>query len=530
MNLIVGSGPAGSACAHALLDRSEAVLMVDGGLELEQTQKGLLDNLAGGYEEKSFSELAAFQSNVTVTSKGIPIKLMHGSNFPYREADQHLGLELVGADTSSSLAVGGLSNVWGAAILPYLQHDIANWPISCADLATHYEAVVGITGLSGRVDGLAKKFPLYTATPNQLNSSSQASALLNNLDSIKAKLDHEGIAYGASRLAIRPSKTGGMDCIYCGRCLYGCPYGCIYSSSDDLPGLRSRGLGSFQYKSNTVIESIHESKLGVVASGYDRVSKAPVTFEAERVYLGAGVVPSTKIMLKSMGAYEEPVEILDSEYFLFPVLTLAGDKNASLEKLHTLAQIFLEIQDEEISAHTIHLQLYTFNDIIVKTLHEKFRLLPILRQVLVNNLQHRLLIIQGFLHSADSGRIKVQLKQNKATHLDRFTVEGVPNPVAKKVVDKVIDKLSRSLRGIGLFPIKQALEITVPGRGHHYGGSFPMRAAPGAKESDIAGRVQGFSRTHLIDASVFPSIAATTITLTTMANAHRIGAMRKHEL
>ena len=49
-----------------------------------------------------------------------------------------------------------------------------------------------------------------------------------------------------------------------------------------------------------------------------------------------------------------------------------------------------------------------------------------------------------------------------------------------------------------------------------------MSHNPGRFETDTLGRLPGLERVHLIDASVFPSIPATTITLSIMANAHRI--------
>jgi choline dehydrogenase-like flavoprotein len=51
-----------------------------------------------------------------------------------------------------------------------------------------------------------------------------------------------------------------------------------------------------------------------------------------------------------------------------------------------------------------------------------------------------------------------------------------------------------------------------------------MRSKPGPFETDILGRPHGMSRVHVVDASVFPTLPATTITLSVMANAHRIGA------
>ena len=51
-----------------------------------------------------------------------------------------------------------------------------------------------------------------------------------------------------------------------------------------------------------------------------------------------------------------------------------------------------------------------------------------------------------------------------------------------------------------------------------------MRESPGQWQTDVYGRPGGRGRMFVVDAAVFPSLPATTIALTIMANAHRIGA------
>jgi choline dehydrogenase-like flavoprotein len=51
-----------------------------------------------------------------------------------------------------------------------------------------------------------------------------------------------------------------------------------------------------------------------------------------------------------------------------------------------------------------------------------------------------------------------------------------------------------------------------------------MRDKPSGLESDVLGRPAGLQRVFVVDASVLPSIPATTITLPVMANAHRIAS------
>lgn len=79
---------------------------------------------------------------------------------------------------------------------------------------------------------------------------------------------------------------------------------------------------------------------------------------------------------------------------------------------------------------------------------------------------------------------------------------------------------------LGFGPLLPLIEKTMPGRGYHNGGTFPMAPKPEGIQSDILGRPFGWQRIHVVDSSVFPTIPAATITFTAMANAHRIAPWR----
>lgn len=72
-------------------------------------------------------------------------------------------------------------------------------------------------------------------------------------------------------------------------------------------------------------------------------------------------------------------------------------------------------------------------------------------------------------------------------------------------------------------------EISIPGRSYHCGGTFPMTNRNGIENGELTTNTFGLlNRTknvHIVDASVFPSIPAQTITYTVMANAYRIGSL-----
>jgi choline dehydrogenase-like flavoprotein len=224
--------------------------------------------------------------------------------------------------------------------------------------------------------------------------------------------------------------------------------------------------------------------------------------------------------MRSLGFYDRPVRFKDSQYFLFPMLQTRAAPDVAHEDLYTLSQAFVEILDPAISSRTVHLQVYSYNDHLEQLLDQK---LGLLRHAFPKNLAlGRLLLVQGYLHSAHSGAIEGVLRRSNRD--DVFELAESLNPETPVKIAQVVDKLRTFSHCFGAFPIKPMLEVTEPGRGFHTGGSFPMAAQPKIGETDTVGRPFGMSYTHVIDATVLPSIPATTITLTVMANAYRIGS------
>jgi hypothetical protein len=76
---------------------------------------------------------------------------------------------------------------------------------------------------------------------------------------------------------------------------------------------------------------------------------------------------------------------------------------------------------------------------------------------------------------------------------------------------------------LDLWPILPSLRFSAQGKSYHWGSMFPhAKRHEWPWTTDRLGRIDRWSRIHLIDASVFPNVPATTFTLTIMANAHRI--------
>ncbi len=522
LHCVVGSGPAGVACAHALLERGATVLLLDAGIGLEPARADLVAQMRtsppSGWTSQQIGRL---KEGTEVSPKGLPLKLVYGSDFPYRDGGLFAPASYAGLDLRPSLARGGLSNVWGAAMLPYRQADLAGWPIDVSLLAPHYEAVLKLTGLSARKDDLEALFPLYYDQPGPADLSRQSSLLLRRLECRREPLRGAGIHFGQARLAMRaPQPSGQAGCVYCGMCMYGCPYGYIYNSAGTLEELRKQPR--FTYRPDAVVARVAELGAAVQVEGLHRVTGEPFALKASRVYLAAGVIPSTAILLRSLNRYDQPVWLKDSQYFLFPLALARSAGDVTRESLHTLSQLFVEILDATISPHTVHLQVYSYNDLIGQAVRQSLGPLAGVLEGLARSLERRLLIIQGYLHSDHSARICATLKK-AGDGADRLELRAETRSETRAVIGRVIRKLLRHAWQFGGAPVSPMLQVAKAGRGFHTGGAFPMSISPAPNETDTLGRVPGWQRVHAVDATVLPAIPATTITLSVMANAHRIG-------
>jgi len=516
---VVGSGPSGVACAYALLRQGCDVSMLDVGLTLEPDRAEKLRHLKDAEPSSWAGPHAAFlRDGMKAGLSGVPVKLAYGSGFPYRAVPGATPVKETTANLRSSYALGGFSNVWGSAVMPYHADDIRDWPISVERLAPHYKAVFDFMPLAAKEDALACRFPLYARSFESLETSQQAKALLRDLERHRDALSQIGMEFGTSRLAVWARKKS-HACAYCALCLYGCPYELIYSSGMTVPELGR--FPKFRYLPGFCVQRVEETSTGVRIVSIPASGGAEQTFVGERVYLACGVLQTTILLLRSLQLYETPISVLDSQYFLLPMSRFKGTSGIREEALHTLAQVFLEIDDPALSPYTIHLQAYTYNDLFERPLRSALG--PLAKIFSAEFLVSRLMLFQGLLHSAHSAQMQIELERSPSG-TEMVEVTGKHTAETGRVLRALIRKLFAARRMLGAVPLPPMARIAPPGRGDHAGGTFPMRSDPGPLETDVFGRVKGLKRIHVVDASVFPSIPATTITLAAMANAHRIGS------
>lgn len=510
---VVGSGPAGIACAEGLVRRGLSVVLLDAGTTLEPERQASLETLrARRPRDWDPAVIASWKDRVVADSAGVQIKYVYGSDYPYRDVNRIIPRQSRNiGHLTPSLAQAGFSNIWGAALLPYTTKDMESWPIQPSDLEPHYRSILSCMRLSAKKDDLADIYPLHTDEYDNLAASRQAVDMLNAMGCHRDALKAQGLIFGSSRLALR------AGCVYCGLCMHGCPYGLIYSTNQTL--LRLTALPNFRLQTGVIVRKIKELPDGVSIHAQALSSSEPLRFEGAAVFLAAGALSTTRILLESLEAYDRAVGMKVSEYFLLPLMRYRKIPNVQEENLHTLAQIFIECFDRGVSEHSVHMQIYTYSDLYEKALRGMFRFAGPFLRMIQSEILGRMLVIQGYLHSDLSSSIAVRLDRDEHRTL---RLEGISAPAASSVISKVVGKLMIMRRQTGCVPIRPLLKIGRPGEGRHVGGTFPMRSKPAAFESDCLGRPHGFKRVHAVDATILPTIPAPPITFNVMANAHRI--------
>jgi len=524
MYYVIGSGPAGIGAALALVEKKIPVTILDTGEDLEPDRKVLIEKMSKvAPEEWLQDDIQSLKAGVASSIKGVSRKLAYGSDYPYRKPDCFEASSASNAELWSSFAKGGLTNIWGASMLPYHGRDLKDWPISVQNLEPFYKKILSWVPMAAVEDRFMEDYPLYSKPSESLNLSRQAHQWLKELLVNESALSRAGFLFGRSRLAVTvglSDREDGIGCQYCGLCHYGCPYEVIYKTSSTLDKIKKENMVT--YIDGLVVESLLEKNGKVIIEAKTRKGNEKRVFFAEKVFLGAGVVPTTQIMLASTQAYDEPVFISDSQHFILPLIRYKQTKGVDREKLFTLSQLLFRVFDESRDDYSMLLQAYTYMDFFSETLSKLFGPLLPLAQPLLPLILGRLIVLQGYLHSDVSGKIRLTLNRSVNDGPGRLVLKNVESLSTTKFIRKQNRILLQNHKYLRAFPLLFLTRKSKIGHGNHYGGTFPMKKNPKRLESDLLGRVKGWKQVHIVDSSTFPSIPPGPIVLTIMANAYRI--------
>jgi choline dehydrogenase-like flavoprotein len=524
--LIIGSGPAAAGAALALTAGSGwQVTVIDIGRQLEESTQVVVDRLSEEVPAQwSDADLAVVSRQPVPSGRALPEKRSYGSDFPFHDVGQLTGITTTGQVNRSvvSGAYGGFSNVWGSQLLPYSRATLARWPLAFDDLIPHYKAILGWVPLAAEEDDLAQQFPLIAARSSLPPAAARTTAVLERYRHHRARLNRMGITVGKARLAF-----ASRACVRCGLCMTGCPYSLIYSAAQTFDELRD--ARRITYLSGLQAFEVGEDAAGAWVDATEMASGRVERFVADRVFVACGAVGSTRLVLHSLRRYDTDVTMGESVQFVLPFISRQGGPDPRVASDFTLNQFNMFVSPELDEAQASLFHFYAYNPAMVDALPGLFQ-----RDYLgsTGQLLQRLSVALGYLPSWTAPRLVLRASAPTNTapgaglHLSREPAAWARHPLLRTVLGRV----ARSARMLDLWPLIPALRMAEGAKSYHIGGSFPHSARTGAgPTSDLLGRVAPWKRIHLVDASVFPDVPATTFTFTIMANAHRIASQAGRE-
>ena len=404
---------------------------------------------------------------------------------------------------------GGLTNYWGATLLPFTDREMAKWPINKEALQPYYEAIAQLVGLTGGSDALNDYYSDFSTRP-----SIKPTAMLGELDRVVNRSDLKRsapfkILSGLNRCAIETRKDHPRGCVYCGECLAGCFRDSIYSARHTMS----------QYKRDARCVKVIEGRVRRIEEGGRRIhidtAQGSITeSDFAKVFLCAGCLASTEIMMTSLGISRGPV-VTDNAVYVFPILYLGKlPREAANEAYLALCNLIFACIPQSQAKHSAQVLIYPNFDYLWR--YNMPTKLWAMSKTIFGALRSRLFWGRLYIHSDQSQAYAMEMKRNQ------MSLE-----VARKMTDRThVNEWMKGIRAVvnqnGFYipPIPPIQEAT----NSHYGGTLPY----GGELVKVPASSEVMPGVYLCDGACFPESPAMVPTFTLMANAMRVAteAMR----
>jgi choline dehydrogenase-like flavoprotein len=533
--LVIGSGPSGLHFALSALRKNHTVTILDVGTQRplmalpEENFVGLkarLDNAVTYFLGEKF-EAAVLPSKARYEYLNLPAAKDYVFKTP-----QYFRYRSEGMSPFISFTTGGLAEAWTGGCYPLNEKDLNEFPFAYDDIGPYYGEVARRIGVSGEVDDLAEFYPVHEHLSPPLALDQHSAALIARYKRRRQALHGKhDIRIGHSRRAVlAEARNGRNGCRYCGRCLWGCPNGALYTPSLTLRDCARHA--NFDYRPGFFASHFHLGGSNPLIDhlvAYAVEGRRKETLRADAYVLAGGTLSSSNLLLRTV--YRSTGEtirfhgLMDNRQVLAPFVNL-GMLGRSYDpdsyQYHPLALAMLSEQSEQ----HIHGQI---TPLTTATIHPIIQSLPLdLRSAasIFSDIRSCL----GVLNLSFSDRRRehnyVTLERNSMNgsgcQWPQLYIHYAPDMGEQAVIDGAMAKLRRFFLDLRA-PIIPGLTRWRPmGSSVHYSGTLPM--AREKKSWCVSENCQSYDIQNLfvVDGAVMPHLPAKNLTFTLMANAIRV--------
>jgi choline dehydrogenase-like flavoprotein len=529
--IVVGSGASGVHFALTALRKGHNVLMLDVGRAKPPTVGPGLDfeELKAALPDPAEYFLGrAFDSVTLPGSEGEVYAFPPNKRYVF-EGMADCQTRSTGIEPLSSFAQGGLAEAWTAGVYPFNDQELSAFPFSYAQLAPYYSEVAARIGINGAADDLKRFFPQHDHLLEPLELDHHSRLLLQSYARRRDYLNQRLRCYlGRSRIAtLTRAQDEREACSYCGRCMWGCPTGALYTPSITLQ--QCFRYPNFQYQPNVYVTHFNfderrriSSICATATNGEQR--ELPI----ERLVLAAGTLSSTRIFLDSIfrqsGEVVRLPGLMDNRQVLIPFINLRLLGSAYEPRSYQYHQIALgmEVDVPADPGSYVHGQITTLTTGLAHPVLQNFPVDLRTAVSMFRNVRTALGVVNVNLHDTRRPENYVTLEPTTSGRAAGLVVHYTSRSDETAYISRTTTRVRQALLRLGCVAPKGMTHVRAMGASVHYSGTLPMSIAKKAYAVSPDCASYDFENLYIADGSTFPFLPAKNLTFTLMANATRV--------
>ena len=520
-NIIIGSGPTSATIADKLLKLNKKVTIIDIGNTIEKKNLEIKNEYLHTKNKKEF--LNSIRKNKILNKYKNPhLKFPFGSEFVFQKNNYENFFGPKNLDYILSNAYGGLSNIWGTMVSPFFHKDIENWDIGFKDFYKSKSETENIIPISSSKDNLEDFFGINFGKDHKFKLSNPAKTFFENMTKKKDFLNNNGLFFGRSKVAVgNYYSNNNVECQECGLCHYGCPYDCMFNSSQLFDIIKSNK--NFLYLNNKFASKIIKKDSLNLVECIDTITKEQTIFSSKNIFICCGPISTAALLFRSNLVKANKVTFKESQRFFLPIFNKNHIKNSTSQDKNVLSELYLEIYDKKLLSKSVHLQYYSFIDIFLKPLEKFFGKYVYLFPKFFPFIFGRVNLLIGYLHSDYSNKIIMTSLPNQESGKYQYSLSFEKNDLVNDAVNKITSHLKENFKE-DFYIFNNLTNINLTGASYHYGSSFPMSNSSDSfkDHTNLDGELNNNENIYLLDASILPDMPGHPTTFNVCVNAARI--------
>ncbi len=522
--IVVGSGATGSIAAKTLLDMVAKVLLLDGG----QND----DKYSGLIPDSTFSDIRKSDPEQYRYFLGDDFEALceQSSRLPHltpprlsilAEVDRFLKFRSTSFLPIESLALGGLGRGWGLGCAVFSGNELRQASLPISEMDECYQTVANWIGISGASDD-ATPYTIGNLKGSQpsIPCDGTAKRLLDHYKAKRTRFLSDGFRLGRPALALltqekdgrSPTNLRDMD---------------FYSDSGQSawrPQIMVENLlhnPSFAYCANTLVTRFDELDEFVEVSALDMHTLKIKSYRCKRLVLAAGVLGTARIVLRSAGDTRSQLPLLCNPYTYIPCIVPQQIGVPNEDRKTGLAQLILIHDATGDQSNIAQASIYSYRALMF------FRLLnemPLNMRDGRKILQHLLssFLIAGIHHPQTYTPNKYLIREYDpdSPTQDRLNIVFELGINERQSLDLRERNYMKALRRLGAWPMRRVQPRF--GASIHYAGTLPYSDSEKPFTLNASGKLARHKNVYVADGSGFTFLPAKGLTLSLMANAHRV--------